>query len=166
LSNVTDIRTRGLARPGQPLPPLKRRHTRILLLAASYHDACEALSEGTRAGGKPGSRLLVRNSLWTAGSYADLERLLDELRAGATVRSVELNHRALYRAFWATYVGQRFPLGYRSDSQKVRDAALHALGWIERRMPASIFVPPDIAEAAGYMPSDAAAYARPRRLAI
>lgn len=154
---VTDIRTRGRARRGQPLPPLNRRHTRILLLASSYHDACEALTDAGRSGGKPGSRLLVRNALWTAGSYGDLERLLDELR----------NHdRVLYGRFWRTYVGRRFPSGHPLDTPAQRRDAGYALCWLERRMPASIYVPPDVTEAAGYMPGDAMAFARPRRRAI
>lgn len=160
MTNVHQLRPQG--KPGQPLPPLSKRSTRVLLLASSYHDACTGLELDPVHQGKPGSRMLVRSTLWHAGSYQALERLLDELRAGETIRAQQLNHRALYRAFWARYIGQRFPAGAQLG-QRERDTAVHATGWLEARMPAEIYVPAEVAEAAGYLPSEAKAFERAKR---
>lgn len=145
---------RGVARRGKPLPPLSRRATRVLLLASSYPDACDASERDTVHRGKPGSRILVRFRLWQDGSYREMERLLDELRG---------HDRVLYGRFWRAYIGQRFPAGRPLDTPAQRRDAGYALVWLAKRMPASIYVPAEISEAAGYTPGDARAYARPRR---
>lgn len=134
-----------------PLPPLSDRRTRVLLLAGSYHDACEGIEREHHRHGKPGSRLLVRSALWLEGSYADLERLLDELR------SVNVGQ---YRAFWAQRV-----CGQTLEKAAERDASYHAAGWITKRMPPTIFVPTDISENAGYLQAEAKAFAKPKKRA-
>lgn len=176
MTNVVQLRPQG--KPGQPLPPLARRSTRVLLLASSYHDACDALEREPVSHGKPGSRLLLRSTLWRDGSYPQLERLLDDLKA---------HDRVLYGRFWRGHIAARKPprsraTGSTGDRQfetvghsppwhqpalntpmERRDAG-YALLWLVKRMPAEIYVPKEISLAAGYGEGEAKAYER-RRIA-
>ena len=128
----------------RPLPGLGLRATRVRLLAWSYEDAAFGSDDGGR-GSKPGSRALSRNlELWNAGSYHDLEQAVDRLA---------LCHRRVFRA---EHMTAPQPFRSREWMTLVKVAAL---------MPPHIFVPADISEAAGYLPSEAKVYARPRRVA-
>lgn len=125
------------------LPPLHQRETRIRLLAWSYHDATQGTSDGAR-GDKPGSRLLERNpELWPKGSYQQLEHALDRLRT--------MDRRAYIR-FILIHIDQ-------PDWWQTRPGT--GLAEIARLMPQQVFVPAVIAEAAGYLPSDAKTFQAP-----
>ena len=133
----------------RPVPPLRSRRTRILLLLASYPDAVTGLT-GT-APGETGSRLLGRNiDLWYAGSYEHLEDCLDELRRIAP---------HYHFATWHHFV--RLKLG----GSRRKEMAEWGLRYLMVAMPESVYVPADVSEAAGYLSGEAVAYQRPRRLA-
>lgn len=149
---MTEIRSRGRARPGQPLPPLSDRRTRVVLLAGSYLLACPCGNDReTQVAGKPHSRTLKHgDDLWPYGSYRQLEHVMDELRG----HSRHLSHH-----FWLTHV-----TGRRSPVASERDAAYHALGWVTRRMPSSIYVPLAVSTGAGYLLGEAKAFATSHEL--
>jgi hypothetical protein len=126
-------------------PPLASRATRVRLLAWSYEDAVMGGRDGV-IGGKPQSKLLLRyEELWEAGSYKALEQAMD------AQRQID---RFVLEDFRAMYV---FPTNW-LDAQPVSIA----LSAIMARMPENVFVPAAIAEAAGYLPSEAKVYERKR----
>lgn len=152
-------------RHGATLPRLSERSTRVRLLAWSYGDACVSSDVAAR-GSKPSSRALVRNDeLWLAGSYAEFERVLDELRGKSRILSVRFQKAWLVEPFVARGEGARTvaerqrmsPLAVLREDQRAR----WALNFVAARMPASIFVPAVISEAAGYTPQDAKRWERP-----
>lgn len=144
----------SVLRPGATLPALHDRKTRVRLLGWSYADACEGASDGAR-GGKPDSRLLGRNwELWLAGSYGEFEDVLDGLRAKSRILSVRFQKAWLSDVF----VARR---GSRLEALRGERRSVWALNFVAARLPASIFVPAVISEAAGYLPGDAKRWERP-----
>ena len=134
----------------QPLPPLSARASRIRLLAWSYREAAESPSgdngEAVTAGAA-GSRAPERNEdLWRRGSYAALERAMDMLSPGQR------------RAFWTDHVCADRPFPRPGEKREFKSFVAVAM-----LMPREIFVPADVAEAAGFLPSEAKTYERPRR---
>ena len=126
------------------LPPLADRRTRVRLLAWSYEDAAFGSNDGGR-GSKPQSRCLSRNlELWCAGSYDEFEQAVDWVRRTDTFA---------YRRFWVEHVETPF--------KSARPLFLHP---VVKLMPHSIYVPAVIAEAAGYLPSEAKSWAMPAGL--
>ena len=135
----------------RPIPPLRSRRTRILLLLASYPDAVEGVTGDGARGDHPASRLLGRNlDLWYAGSYAQLEDCLDELKRIAP---------HFHFATWHHFV--RLTL----DGARRKEMAECGLRYLMVAMPENVYVPADISEANGYLSSEAVAYQRPRRMA-
>lgn len=130
-------------RPGATLPRLSDRRTRVRLLGWSYWDAAEGSDDGGR-GSRPSSRAPGRNpELWRAGSYWDLERVLDGLPSRVW--------------FYAAWCGGTFDPERGSGKARFREhpLAVAALVVVSARMPADVFVPAVISEAAGYLPGDA-----------
>lgn len=131
-----------------PLPPLRDRETRVRLLAWTYPDAAEA---GSGSGGlkRHESGIPSRDGYyWARGSYKQLEQALDTLR---------IRDRALYRDAWAKHVGK---LTWQSST------GLGVLAAMMSRPPiapegASIYVPISVSVSAGYLASDAEAWASP-----
>lgn len=130
------------ARPA-PLPDLRSRETRIVLLLTSYLDAVESSGDGAR-GDAFASRMPGRNLyLWPRGSYEELEDALDAMRG---------EEMQLYRAVWARWV-VKLPHVNAKRSEK-------GLQSLAKRMPRTINVPKAIAENAGHEPALARNYAR------
>jgi hypothetical protein len=125
------------------LPALQLRDVRVRLLAWSYEDAATGADDGGR-GSKPTSRIPGRNlELWSAGSYAELERATDALRA---------HDQGWARMFWRLYTQRDWlaaPVG-------------PELRWVTERMPRDVFVPQDISEVAGYPTGVAKMFTRRR----
>lgn len=143
-----------------PQLPLSNRLVRVMLLLSSYLDACEApQAEATESlvgtgSHENSSREPLRNvsppeRLWYAGSYRELERGLDDLRLFCI---------PTYNATWTRHV-----IGKR-DEKTATKAAL-GVEWLSKRLPSSVYVPQEIAENAGYLPSEAKEYVRPRKRA-
>lgn len=130
-----------------PLRLTKR--ARIVLLLKTRQDALEA--EGDLGGGELGSRSPSHSPLWYEGSYGDLELCLDYMQRKAP------------RIRWhlVNLYGPRdhAKLGL-TPKQAIADKGLD---WLERVM-RNVYVPPAISENAGYAPSEAATYAKPRSL--
>lgn len=120
---------------------------RVKLLAATYLDACVA----TQTTASLQTKFLVMrvDELWNEGSYWELERAMDELRAGC---------RKQHLWFWRCYV-QRFSRGYSKDlppnlAPHKRHAAEQGLSAIERTMLArtqgNVYVPQIVSKWAGF----------------
>lgn len=120
----------------EQLPPLHARGTRVRLLAWSRIDA---LTTGSQDGGGSdahGSRLVLHGDLWPQGSYHELERAM---------RGEQW--------FADQYVDRKL---HEQPNKSLE------LDQVTNRMPANIYVPPEISEAAGYLPSEAKTYGMPR----
>ncbi len=96
------------------------------------------------------SRLPSRGELWEEGSYYDLERCLDAMRQP---------YPKISRHLIAFYVDATPP----KWARKVY--AEKGVELLMRFMPSNVFVPQEISENAGFLPSDAKVAARPRRVA-
>lgn len=123
------------------LPPLELRTTRVRLLAATYDDALTSCAAGGRADSH-GSRLNLHDSLWTLGSYAELDRALSSM-----------NGRR--RSFSRLYLDVPF----KAQPNSVDDG----LQLVANLMPRNIFVPVLVALNAGYLEGQASAYGMPER---
>jgi hypothetical protein len=147
------------------------RRERTLMLLRNYRDFCDAERSGddVRAG-KPQSGVLHRGWMWRQGSFAELERALELLREHSAASRNGRRH--WFGHLWTVYVEPAYIVRVTgpkaSDVQKVRktwDPAIQsnadlALEWIVKRMPASIFVPPELAESEGVTPTEAKRLAR------
>lgn len=123
------------------LPPLELRTTRVRLLAATYDDALTSCAAGGRTDSH-GSRLNLHDTLWTLGSYQELDRAL-----------ASMNGRR--RSFSRLYLDVPF----KAQPQGVDDG----LQLVANLMPRNIFVPREVVENAGYLAGQASAYVMPER---
>lgn len=121
------------------LPPLEHRTTRVRLLASTYEDA---LTSCAGVAGEHGSRMNLHDSLWTQGSYAELDVALARLNGDA-------------RGFRRAYLGVAF------NRQPLR--ALDGLTRLATLLPTNIYVPVLVAENAGYLLQVAGRYEMPER---
>jgi hypothetical protein len=121
------------------LPALALRTTRVRLLAATYEDAIDA-RRGTAAGDALGSHLNLHDELWTMGSYQELDMVIACMNG----------RRRGFTSMYLTVAFKHQPAGVPDVLQYVADG-----------MPRNIFVPPEVAENAGYLASEAGMYAMP-----
>jgi hypothetical protein len=120
--------------------PLNVRDRCIELLLATYLDVRDQVGASMGGDGsghaKPGSTPPLRNPYWREGSYPELERSLDSLKA---------KHPRCYRVVWDHDVcGRREDLG---RNQKLRD---HGFRYVADRMPDRVFAPQEITENASW----------------
>lgn len=116
----------------------RHRQTLLLMLLTSLEDAkagLEAPSDGGSSSGKPGSRLLMENEVWRAGSYRELTACLDDMPLKFA--------NALYVAYiWHPSLRQRRERdAFRSDFAVRIQTALEILS---DGMPANLRVPDDV----------------------
>ncbi len=101
-----------------------------------------------------GSRPPAKSELWHEGSYHELHRCLDALKA----RNEDPAWRGVHWHVWRRYVtGDRFESRAPWKFDK-------GLAFLEESMPRDIFVPVEVSENGGFLPSDARTAARPRDL--
>lgn len=130
-----------------PLRLTKRE--RIKLLLRTRQDALEAQAE--LGGGELGSRSPSHSQLWYDGSYPALELCLDFL--AATQPRIRWHLVNFYAPSKVWKPGLKPRKGY----------ADLGLDWLEQRLE-NVYVPASVSENAGYLPSEAARYAKPRSL--
>lgn len=99
------------------------------------------------------SRPPAKSSLWDEGSYHELHRCLDALKA----RNDDPDWRGCHWHVWRRYVsGERFETRTPWKLDK-------GLRFLEEKMPGDVFVPVEVSENGGFLPSDAKTAAKPRR---
>ena len=125
------------------------KRQRIILLLKTRPDALgeTASQEGH---GQFGARTLQHSELWHEGSYRELERYLDVMRAKCR------------RIHWHT-VRYYVPVRYHAGMKPRRGPAELGVTWLEQRK-WDVFVPQAVSENAGFLLSEAKLYAKPQSL--
>ena len=143
-------------RHGPTLPPLHDRRTRTRLLLGSLLDALHPVLDA-RTRGRPEDRNLAAHNLelWPYGSYPELVKALDDLRALGRRRRYW--HRC-HQSTWSVHVCQVKP-----DKEATAQQAVNGVAWIARAMPEFIYVPVIISyEVYGYSLAEARQYEKVR----
>lgn len=132
--------TTAVTRRGAPT-----RRDRILVLLTTLNDIRHPEQTDTIAHTAPASKALLHSDLYWAGSYADLERCLHQLRERAPRIHWHV-HRVYIDRNPVTDLGRRL---------SPRKANL-GITYLEKHMPRFVMVPTDLLENEGFVVSTAA----------
>lgn len=125
-----------------------------MLLLRTFVDAASPGRGDSDLRSPLGSKPPARSSLWEQGSYRELGREIDRLKADGYTK--------IHRHLCAFYIGgPDYPVGDGPQKRYVQ----RGVDLLEKRMPRNVYVPAEVSENGGHSPGEAKTAARPRERA-